>query len=425
MPVPWTSTAARTEVRSGSTVTNAVSSGSATSAPVSRRSSTRCEASGGPVAVVGHRRWRRPRRRGRRGAVSSCRAVRRRQWSRTRRARGLGEGGQVAFDHLTQRRGDRPGRLDEQAGGAIVGSLLEHGVQRHRLGRVGSHGIGSTPAGANTEVGVAPLSLGADLVAAGVGQDQSPLPGTSGQPQQQVARRRLRLRRQPVRARGCRRRAGRRCRPRARPAGRDWCAPRGRSWPRRGTIWPRSTVGVLVPPGTDTPRSTGSSSKPPGERTVMSAIAGPAFGLTSSTTESWVASAPTPVNHWSATGGSQSTAASGAVCDRPATSPGARSSEPVTTVGPSPGGAVETRRVRSSSGAADEPSPDLDLAGHLRLRVCAEQGHAEQVGTGAGQGVGADHRRGGQRGLDGGLPVRLVAVGVQEQQCQHRDQRQH
>ena len=94
-----------------------------------------------------------------------------------------------------------------------------------------------------------------------------------------------------------------------------------------------------------------------GERTVMSAMAGPAFGLTSSITESWVASAPTPVNQWSATGGAQSIAASGADCERPATRPGARSPEPVTTVGPSPGGAVDTRRVRTGSGAADEPSP--------------------------------------------------------------------
>ena len=64
-------------------------------------------------------------------------------------------------------------------------------------------------------------------------------------------------------------------------------------------------------PATETPRSAGTSTTPLGERTVMSAMAGPAFGLTSSSTESWVASAPTPVNHWSATGGAQSTAESG------------------------------------------------------------------------------------------------------------------
>ena len=89
----------------------------------------------------------------------------------------------------------------------------------------------------------------------------------------------------------------------------------------------------------------------------MSAIAGPAFGLTSSIVELWVASAPAAVNHWSATGGAQSTAASGAVWERPASSPGARSSVPVTTTGPVPGDAVDTRPVRTRSGPTVSPRP--------------------------------------------------------------------
>ncbi len=63
----------------------------------------------------------------------------------------------------------------------------------------------------------------------------------------------------------------------------------------------------------------------------MSATAGPASGLTSSTTESWSAREPTPVNHCSGEGTVQARAPSGALPDRSPTSPGASASEPRTT----------------------------------------------------------------------------------------------
>jgi hypothetical protein len=100
----------------------------------------------------------------------------------------------------------------------------------------------------------------------------------------------------------------------------------------------------------------------------MSAMAGPAFGLTSSMTESWVASAPAAVNHCSGSGGAQSVAASGEDCERPATSPGASSSAPLMTAGPGSCGTVLTRSLRTGNGVVDGPnptwsSPDTFVAG--------------------------------------------------------------
>ena len=89
----------------------------------------------------------------------------------------------------------------------------------------------------------------------------------------------------------------------------------------------------------------------------MSAMAGPAFGLTSSIDRVVGGPAPAPVNHWSATGGAQSTAASGADCERPATRPGARSPVPVTTTGPVPARRSLTRPERTRTAPAASPSP--------------------------------------------------------------------
>src|SRR3954451_16260325 len=72
----------------------------------------------------------------------------------------------------------------------------------------------------------------------------------------------------------------------------------------------------------------------------MSTLAGPASGLTSSITEWCSAAAPRPVNHWFAPGTVQSWAASGAAPERRPSSPGARSSLPLTTWAQTPVSAV-------------------------------------------------------------------------------------
>ncbi len=182
----------------------------------------------------------------------------------------------------------------------------------------------------------------------------------------------------------------------------------------------------LLWPGTETPRSAGTSRTPPAERTVMSAMARPAFGLTSSITESWVASAPTAVNHWSGTGrravdgGERGRLrAAGDQAGRQVVGAGDhRRAEPLGRGG-DPAGAHRQRRGRGAE-------PDLDVARHLGGRVVrADDADTEQVGPDAGQRVGADHGRGGERGLDRRPSVPLIAVGVQDQQRQHAGHGQH
>ena len=132
----------------------------------------------------------------------------------------------------------------------------------------------------------------------------------------------------------------------------------------------------------------------------MSAIAGPALGLTSSTTESWVAPAPTAVNHWSATGGAQSTAASGAGLRAAGDQPGGE------VVGArDDGGAGPRRRDGDPAGADPQRSRSCHRARpgrarDLRAGSTPERAHAERVGAGAGQRARADHRGRGQRRLD-------------------------
>ena len=84
------------------------------------------------------------------------------------------------------------------------------------------------------------------------------------------------------------------------------------SSPRRGATSARSSL-TDSPPGTEMPSSSGTSSGPACDHSRTSPTARPAFGLTSSMTEPWVAPDPSPVNHCSADGGRQSVATSGSV----------------------------------------------------------------------------------------------------------------
>src|SRR5687768_13296910 len=93
---------------------------------------------------------------------------------------------------------------------------------------------------------------------------------------------------------------------------------------------------MLESPGTVIPRMRSTSSGPLGDQAETSATAGPGLGLTSSTTEPWVAPAPTAVNHWSEVVGPQATATTGTWPERPATNAGASAPVPVTTTGPRP-----------------------------------------------------------------------------------------
>ena len=163
----------------------------------------------------------------------------------------------------------------------------EHVVQGDRLGGVRRHpdrlDAGRRERGGRRHH----RDRGPHLVGARVGEHERALAGALGQTEQQVGGGRLGLRRQPVLAGRAGTRAGRRSRRRAPRAGPGWCAPRARA--RRGSARSgRGRAARLLLPGTETPRSAGTSTTPLGERTVMSAMAGPAFGLTSSSTESWV-----------------------------------------------------------------------------------------------------------------------------------------
>ena len=124
-------------------------------------------------------------------------------------------------------------------------------------------------------------------------------PGPAPRPSRTLSVAGRRLGRQPVLAGLAARRARRSCRARGRePAARGdrRAAPARRG---AGATWPRSSR-TLLWPGTETPRRRGDVDRRRcGPSTVTSATAGPASGLTSSSTESCSAPAPTPVNHWS------------------------------------------------------------------------------------------------------------------------------
>src|SRR3954453_22334304 len=98
----------------------------------------------------------------------------------------------------------------------------------------------------------------------------------------------------------------------------------------------------------------------------MSTLAGPESGFTSSITEWCSAAAPRPVNHWSGPGTVQSCAASGAVPERRASRPGARSSLPLTTWAPAPvRGVVACGLTDTEPGVPSEVTvrvPDASLA---------------------------------------------------------------
>ena len=120
---------------------------------------------------------------------------------------------------------------------------------------------------------------------------------------------------------------------------------RSASSSRLGISAPRSSR-TVAPPATETPRRRPPApTGPDWPRTVMVAVAGPASGLCSSSTEVCSAPAPTPVNHWSLLVAGQSTARRPGVDHRWTTSPGAVAPAPLTRVA----SASSTRRSGMTS----------------------------------------------------------------------------
>ena len=158
---------------------------------------------------------------------------------------------------------------------------------------------GSRPAGANTAPRRDDPDRHPHLVVARVAEHQDPVAGAAGHAEQQVA----------GRGRGLGRAASRRPTspvPSSSTESATSTASRPRlvvTWaissPRRGTTSARS-IFTPSPPGTEMPSSSGTSSGPACDQRTTSPTARPAFGLTSSMTELWVAPEPRPVNHCSA-----------------------------------------------------------------------------------------------------------------------------